>query len=221
MRDFKKIWAICADIAQVDETTCSQDTAQRITRIASTIPMFPDRMKEPRKIEREVDQIIKDIRSLRKRISALDDYARSCARRAADRPEFKDVLEAIADSECDPEAMNAAVQRFETLSQKPRSEWVDFAALHHLDALETAMRDLGLQAIARTSPGAGRRGNQHAHKVAFAAAKAYVDLTGEQPTFWNGGSTPFSRMIERLFAELEIKAGIRGPVEAAMQKLNE
>ena len=191
MDKFSRVREICAGAAGVDWNSCDLETGQRINRIAHTIPTHPNPMRDPKSVERHVDQIIKDIRSLRKRISGLDTYAKSYARRTARRGE-----------EIAPE------------------EWVDLAALRHVNALEAAMQELGARAIELTPTGAGRPKNKHAHDVALAAAYAFKELTGNDPTFWNEGSTPFSRMVGALFEELGIKAKLRGPIEAAMQKFN-
>jgi len=193
MSSFERVRLICADVAGVDWHRCDVETGQRINRIASRIPTHPHPMRDPKAVEKEVDQIIKEIRSLRKRIASMDEYAKSYARRT--------------------------VQPVYDGSIQPQEDWVDFAALRHVDALEAAMRNLGALAIELSPPGAGRPKNRHAHDVALAAAHAFKELTGDDPTFWNTGSTPFSRMVEALFRELGVKAGLRGPIENAMQKL--
>ena len=219
MSSFERVRLICADVAGVDWHRCDQETGQRINRIASTIPMHPNPMRDPKAVERDVDQIIKEIRSLRKRIASLDEYAKSYARRAAMREEFTEICSEIACAGADPIAQEKASARFEAHSKRPLEEWVDFAALRHIDALEAAMQELGARAIELSPTGAGRPRNKHAHDVALAAARAFKELTGDHPTFWNTGSTPFSRMVEALFRELSVKAGLRGPIENAMQKL--
>lgn len=215
MSRYNRLKAILADVAGLDESKCDRQTARRITELVSKIPTTPHPISEPQRIEREVDLILKDVRSLRKRIASLDASARSYARRAADRDKMLELMTAIADAPDDEEAL----RNFNEFSQRPAEEWVDFAALQHLDHLQDAMEKLGARAVELAPAGAGRRRNQHAYDVAYQAALIFVELTGKQPTFFNGGSTPFSRMLERIFAELGIKATIRKPIEAAMHKL--
>lgn len=212
---------ICAESAGIDLSTCDHATAQKITRHAMRIfsAASPDHWEKPSSIETEIDGILRDVRKLRQRIVALDGRAKALARQHAERDEAQEITDAIIAASGDKDKILEAVQRFDALSKRPKTEWVDYAALRHLDALDDALRKPVELAIAASPPGAGRRPNRRAYRIALAAAKVFRDLSGTEPTFWNGGSTPFSRMLERIYAAAGIKADIRKPIEAAMHEL--
>ncbi|MBL3579231.1 hypothetical protein [Rhodovulum visakhapatnamense] len=214
---------ICAEVAGIDEATCDQTTAQSITCHATRIygATLPDPWENPRAIEKEIDGIRAEIRKLRKRIQALDGHARSLARNHADRNEREDVEANIVSSikDGDDEALRTSLERLNEYSARPKGQWVDFAALTHLDALEVALIGPAERAIAAAGTGPGRRPDRRAYRTAAAAARAFRDLTGTDPTFWNGGETPFSRMLVRIYQCAGIKADLRKPIEAAMHEL--
>lgn len=218
----EEIQRICAEVAGVDLASCDQPTAQEINRQAFSIfsSAIPLAWKNPGKIETEIDGIIRDIRKLRQRIVALDDYAKTLARKHAERETEREIHDAIFASAGDPVKMAEAVRQFDEFSRRPKELWVDLAALSHLDALEQALSKPAEVAIAVTPPGAGRRPNRRAYRVAHVAARVFKDLTGTQPTFWNGGETPFSRMVAKIYRCAGIKAGLRKPIEAAMHELS-
>lgn len=217
----EEIRLICARAKGIEFATCDQDTAQEITRQAYPIlqSTFPLPWQNPSKIESEVGAILGDIRKLRRRIVALDGYTKSLARQHAERDEEKDILEEIIAAADDPVKMAEAEKRFDEFSRRPKESWVDIAALAHLDALEKALVRPVEVAIEASPPGAGRRPNRRAYRVAFAAARAFRNLTDSPPTFWNGGATPFSRMVADIYSCAGIKADLRKPIEAAMRKL--
>lgn len=218
----EEIERICAEVADVDLMSCDQPTAQEINRQAFAIfgSAMPLAWENPSKIETEIDGIIRDIRKLRQRIVALDGYAKALARKHAERETEREIHDAIVASAGDPEKMTEALRQFDEFSRRPKELWVDFAALSHLDALEQALTKPAEVAIAAAPPGAGRRPNRRAYRVALAAARAFHDLTGTNPTFWNGGETPFSRMVADIYRCAGIKADLRKPIEAAMRELS-
>ncbi|MEH6787595.1 MAG: hypothetical protein V7673_09745 [Paracoccus sp. (in: a-proteobacteria)] len=209
-------------MAEVDLASCGQSTAQEINRQAYAIfvSAMPLAWENPGKIEAEIDGIIRDLRKLRQRIVELDGYAKTLARKHAERKMERKIHDAIVASAGDPEKMTEAVRQFDEFSRRPKELWVDIAALSHLDALEQALTGPAKVAIAANPPGAGRRPNRRAYRVALAAAHAFHALTGTNPTFWNGGETPFSRMVADIYRCAGIKADLRKPIEAAMHDLS-
>lgn len=219
----EEIRRICADVAGVDLAVCDQSTCQEINRQAYEIfrSTSPSAWQNPSKIESEIDGIIRDIRKLRQRLIALENYAKSQARRHAEKQTEQEILDAITASAGDTIKLAEAIRQFDELSSKPKELWVDFAALAHLEALEKALSRPAEMAIAANPPGAGRRPNRRAYRIAFAAARAFRDLTGKSPTFWNGGQTPYSRMVADIYRCAGIKADLRKPIEAAMHELSD
>jgi hypothetical protein len=218
----EEIKDICAAIIGCELKDNVQAKQENINKHSLSIFLAaqPLAWESPTKIEKEIDGIIRDIRKLRKRISALDGYAASLARRHAQRHEEQAINDAIVASAQDPEKLEEALKQFDEFSTRPKELWVDFAALAHLDALEQALIKPAEVAIAASPPGAGRRPNRRAYRVALATARAFRDLTGENPTFWNGGETPFSRMLAEIYRSAGIKADLRKPIEAAMHELS-
>jgi hypothetical protein len=205
----------------VDLAECDHVTALKIGHHALEIYLStrPVAWESPSNIENEIDGIIRDIRRLRQRIMALDGYAMSLARRYAERDKEQEINDAIVASIGDAEKMAEAIERFDEFSRRPMGLWVDKAAIAHLDALEQALTEPARIAIAAVPVGAGRRPNRVAYRVALTAAVAFRDLTDTDPTFWNGGETPFSRMVADIYKCAGIKADLRKPIEAAMHKL--
>jgi len=211
---------ICAELVGVDLNACDRETFHKITHEALPLVCLgrPHPWKRPGEIEKEIDGIVGDVRRLRRRIQSLDGYAMGIARREANRPERELAMQGIVDAVGDEEKMRLAVEKL-TACEKPQDQWVDFAALRHLDALEASLIAPAERAIARAGEGTGRPKNLDAYEVAFAAARAFQNITGTRPTYWNGGSTPFSRMLKRLYTEIGIEAHTRKPFEWAMSKL--
>lgn len=218
----EQIQRICAEVIGVDLAFCDQSTAQEINHQAYAIfgAAMPLAWEKPGKVETEIDGIIRDVRKLRRRIVALDGYAKAMARKDAERETEREIHDAIVASAGDPVKLAEAVRRLDEFSKRPKELWVDFAALSHLDALEQALAKPAETAIAATPSGAGRRPNRRAYRVALVAARAFQDLTGTKPTFWNGGETPFSRMVAEIYRCAGIKADLRKPIEAAMHEMS-
>lgn len=218
----EQLQRICADVAGIDLASCDQEKTQEITRHAVAIfgSAIPLAWEKPNRIEAEIDGIIRDIRKLRQRIGALDGYAKALARKHAERETEQEINDIIVASAGDRVKMAEAVRQFDEFCRHPKELWVDIAALSHLEALEQALTKPAEVAIAATPPGAGRRPNRRAYRVAFEAARAFQDLTGTNPTFWNRGETPFSRMVADIYRCSGIKADLRKPIEAAMHELS-
>lgn len=220
-----KIIRICAEAAGIDLTTCDQATRKKVRKEGLRVALESVDSRpwdKPGAIESEIDGIIADIRSLRRRIQALDNYALALARMEADRPEREAALQAMADAGNDPDRREAAHQRLIDLPNKPKEDWVDFIAIRHLDELEAALVFPATEAITRADrSGRTKKRNLAAYDLALAAAHAYQNLTGKTPGNWTGGNTPFMRMVEQLFEVAGIRASVRKPIEAAIHNLRQ
>ena len=215
---FEAIWNICAEVAGIDATTCERKILVQITECAGAICSEINRpyFRDPSKLEAEIDGIQRDIRKLVKRIEALDPRARMMARWRGDG---LDAIMEVLGTASDPSAREDAHKKWDELAEKPMEDWIDFRTLRQLRALEDALVRPIESAINAAPPGAGRRPNRRAYEVALAAAQAYRKLTNADPTFWNGGETPFSRMVRNIYECGGIEADIRKPILAAMHKL--
>ncbi|MEO8530928.1 MAG: hypothetical protein ABI459_06880, partial [Deltaproteobacteria bacterium] len=150
------------------------------------------KVEAPSKTELEIDAILKLTKDLSRRIEALDKDVRTWARNHHDEDEKATIfgrLE-VAISADDMAAHAAAVSDLTEIHERPLASWIDFAALSHVKELERCLTLTQIRVIELAPKGAGRPKNRKAHNVALAAARAYVLLTGEQPTFWNQGQTP-------------------------------
>jgi hypothetical protein len=222
MCSFQEILLICAEVAGVDLGTCERPKADEIRSKALEVftSAVPLAWENPGKVEAEIDGILRDIRKLRSSIAGLDGYSKSLARIHAEKDQRQKIDAKIIASAGDPERHAEAIRQFLEFSATPKEQWVDIAALANLEALEQALIRPAEVAIAASPPGAGRRPNRRAYRVAFAAAHVFRDLTGADPTFWNGGETPFSRMVRSIYSCAGIKADLRKPIEAAMRELS-
>ncbi|CAM5419941.1 hypothetical protein FALB51S_02491 [Frigidibacter albus] len=215
------VWRICAELKGVENATCDLETHRLINSHVTPIwrAAMPTSWEKPSKIEAEIDGVIRDIRKLRQRILNLDSYAKALARSHAIAPEREVQYRTLAESAADAAIIAEAVAKLDEIDKRPKETWVDFAAVAHLDALANALVKPAQTAIELAPPGAGRRPNRQAYRVAAAAARAFRDLTGTDPTFWNGGETPFSRMVAEIYRCAGIEADLRKPIEAAMHEL--
>lgn len=222
MNRIERIRAIILEGTNTDPESLSQEQRIFLSLCVGNIITHPI-LNNPNEVEEEVDRIIKDLRGLRRRIKALDRDAKYLTRKYQDEDKkdeiFARMSEAIENN--DLQAHESAVDELAALQSRPQEEWVDLATLHHLDELERSLVRTGERAISVARLGPGRRKNRKAHKVALHAARAYLELTGKKPTYRGGGTTQFSRILEKIYKVEGINAGLRGPVEAAMQKLQE
>lgn len=115
----------------------------------------------PQKIEAEIDNIISDIRRLRREVSDLNGAALSMARRNAERDlqHAQQDLVAASDRE-DQDAAEIAFQKLAKSTSKPKEDWADILALHHLDLFERGLKVVAGRAIAESGATTGRPRNQ-------------------------------------------------------------
>lgn len=223
--DYNEIFRICAALKGLGPENIASGEAAEIAEVSWRIFVagVPPAWERPSGIEAEVDGIIRDIRRLKKRIGALDSFAKSSARREADRSEREKIEREMGEAAVsgNRNALSDALQRYREISARARETWVDIAALAKLDELEAALRAPAAMAISAAGTGAGRKRNRQAYHLALAAARAFKRLTGNEPTFWNGGETPFSRMLSEVYRCAGVTADMRTPVEAAMRELRE
>lgn len=146
----------------------------------------------PGNAENEAEKLRAKLASTIEAIEGLDRYAMALARREADRDRLDQIV--------------------------PREEWVDYAAIAAISALRAALVFPIERAISNAPTGAGRPPNRQAYGVAESAYLIFEEVTGKKPTFWNGGDTDFSRLVEQLFKAYGIKSTLRKPIEAAMHK---
>ena len=72
------------------------------------------------------------------------------------------------------------------------------------------------------SVGPGRQKKAAAHKVAEVTAKAFANVTGERPTYSEKKGDVFGKftpLLQEVFEILGIKAGLKGPAEAARDSI--
>lgn len=184
---------------------------------AVTVVLHPTWSK-PGDVEAELEGVLQDLRSLRRRIENLDRHALVLARQAQTADRDKALEAQLVEKAGDFAAINQLLHDHEGASLDPRN-YVDQAALRHIQQLEQCLVAPIERAIAAAPTGRGRPKNRRAYDIADFAAQAYFKLTQKPPTFWNGGATPFSRLVDDLFALGGVTADPRKPIEAAMSKM--
>jgi hypothetical protein len=178
--------------------------------------------ERPKEIEAELEGILSDIRALKKRIRSADRHAVVLARQEATKKEKDDFERAIIEAKGD-RTLNDKLSReyMQAMAEITPDRYVDRAAIKHLEEVERCFVRPIEVAIKAGPQGRGRPKNQHAHQMAEFAAEAFMLLTGEKPTYWNGTENAFSAMVSELFSIGGILADIRKPIEAAMSKLGQ
>ncbi len=182
----------------------------------------PPAWTRPKDIEEELEGIRADIRALKKRIQNADRFAMVLARREATRPNLEALEAEIEEAQGNHEVITQAADRY-FLKERAITpdKYVDKAAIKHLEEVEKCLVRPIEEAIEAAPKGRGRPKNNRAHAIASYAARSYLYLTGERPTFWNGTDNAFSILVDELFNVANIVADIRKPIEAAMSKLEQ
>lgn len=202
--------------------TIERETYSRLSIMMAKMSSAARAWQKPSEIENQLENARKKIREAERAIAELDNYAKSLARLEADRNidnDFQATIIEIDQSNLPDDVKTDRINQAcsEWLSQD-RPEWVDHAALGAMERLHHALSYPIEKAIPNTSTGSGRPPNRRAYLVAEYSYLIFQDLTGSTPTYWNGGETPFSRMVTGLYRIYGIRATLRKPIEAAMHK---
>ena len=177
---------------------------------------------KPSEIEASVEMARRKLQGAIKAVESLDNYAKVLTRREATREADEDrrnnfvkLLE-TANGEADKRELTAAfLESDQPLSQE---QWIDLATVRHMKELERSLRRPIEVAIEVSPSGPGRPRDRTAYALSDIACSLFVHFTGSQPTFWNGGKTPFSRFVAELFVVSGLTSSIRKPIEAAIHK---
>lgn len=205
----------------VDADLSSETRLSAITRIAQMYGAARI-WERPGDIEDQLENARSKLSEAISAVESLDGFAKALARREAtveqDR-QFESTLAAIADGPGSKEEKQRQLSEA-VLANPPleSSQYVDNAAIEKMKALRKALERPITQAIPIAHTGPGRPKNLRAYLVAEHAYLLFEVLTQSRPTFWNGGETPFSRLVDFLFQAYGINSTIRKPIEAAMHK---
>lgn len=178
--------------------------------------------QKPREIKDHLEDVRAKISDAMQAIKGLDNYAKSLARIDADRESEENFQELILKVDrmglSDDERRQQIEKICEGWKPQPIEEWVDYLALEAMEKLRKSLVLPIEKAIPNEQNGPGRPLNRRAYLVAECAYILYLDLTGEEPGFWEGGETPFSRLVSALYSMYGIRAGLKKPILAAMHK---
>ncbi|WP_136649736.1 hypothetical protein [Paracoccus aeridis] len=218
--DYKALIAIIAEGCDVDAATTDSELKKRLNyySVRASIAASPGWPK-PAEVESKIEAVRKAARALRHSIEDLDNFTRSAVRRSANKAQERAIERLTAAAKANDRGEIAAAQEdLDKSMNAPVEECIDFALLSSLDQFEEALTKQGELVVSIAPVGAGRPKNLAAYRLAEVAVKAHLEFTGTKPTFWNGGETPFSRMLDALFHAAGVKAATRKPYEAAMLK---
>lgn len=222
MSDRKNVFAAIERATGVHAKEVKNEETRHYLEVGVMRILFRPKWKRPAEIEKEIEGIRSDIRRLKKRIIAADPYALSLARRQATHSEEMRLFDEIELAAGNEEKIDEISDRYLTLMESiSPDEYVDTAAIVHLESLEKGLVRPIEAAIEAAPHGRGRPQNVRAHQIALYAAKSYWLLTGEKPTFWNGTDNSFSQLVKELFAIGGVVADIRKPIESAMSKFDQ
>jgi hypothetical protein len=178
--------------------------------------------QKPGRIENQLETVRTKLIEAMNAVSGMDSYAKALARNEADRKRdtvFQNQILELQDLEMSDNDRRQRVEEICTSwKPQPQAEWVDNAALEAMDKLRKSLVRPIEQAIPNTPIGPGRPPNRRAYLVAEYAYIFYADLTEQEPGFWEGAETPFSRLVSELYDIYGIRAGLKKPILAAMHK---
>ncbi|WP_456388380.1 hypothetical protein [Profundibacter sp.] len=178
--------------------------------------------QKPREIENQLEDVRTKLSDAMQAIKGLDNYAKALARRGADRESEKNFQELILKLDrmelSDDERRQQVEKICKDWNPQPKEEWVDYLALAAIQKLRNSLVLPIEKAIQNAPTGPGRPPNRRAYLVAEYAYILYLELTGEEPGFWEGAETPFSRLVSALYSTYGIRAGLKKPILAAMHK---
>lgn len=178
--------------------------------------------QKPSQVEVQLEEAREKLADAMESVRSLDNYAKSLARREADRKRGTDFQERILELEKIDLSQGDKRQRFKEIcadqKPQPKEEWVDLAALAAMEKLRNSLVRPIEVAIPNAQTGPGRPPNRRAYLVAEHAYVIYFELTGKKPGFYEGSKTPFSKLVEALYQSYGINAGLKKPISAAMHK---
>ena len=178
--------------------------------------------QKPGEIEKQLEAVRTKLFEAMTAVSGMDNYAKYLARNDADQKRNTDFLNRILEIQNLEVSDDERRQRIEEIctnwKPQPQAEWVDNAALDAMDKLRKSLIRPIEQAIPNTLNGPGRPPNRRAYLVAEYAYIFYMDLAEQEPGFWEGAETPFSRLVSELYKIYGIHAGLKKPILAAMHK---
>lgn len=182
--------------------------------------------ERPGQIENQLEDARKNLTAAIEAVKNLDNFAKVLARNEAlkerDQEFERQIVEIGASGLPQNEQIEQINNVIEAFPPIPPEEYIDHAAIAHLEKLRDALVRPIEAAIPSVQEGRGRPRNTRAYAVAEYAYLIFEELTGQKPTFWNGKeTTAFGRMVEFLFEVYGIKSTVRKPIEAAMHKFNE
>lgn len=180
--------------------------------------------QKPSEIENQLEAVRAKLLDAMTAIKGMDNYAKALARKEADRDRdsnFQNQILALQDLEMSDDVRRQRVNSIcAGWKPQPQAEWVDNAALSAMEKLRESLVCPIKKAIPNTPTGPGRPANRRAYLVAEFAYVLYLDLAEQEPGFWEGGETPFSRLVSELYRIYGIRAGIKKPILSAMHKFN-
>jgi hypothetical protein len=203
----------------------SRDSYQRLNGQIAEMHGAAYCWTKPSKIEAEVEDARRKLSDAIAAIKAIDGYAKALARQEASRDRdaafHAQIIEVGQREISNDEKITLMNEICAAHQPQPVAEWVDYSVIAAMEKLRNALAYPVKLAIPNASTGRGRPANRRAYRVADCAYRIFSDLTGEKPTFWNGGETAFSRLVTGLFAIYGIHSTLRKPIEAAMHKYSD
>lgn len=172
---------------------------RQINRVCGELAILEGKITNHAEIEDQLERTRKRIRDLQRDFASLSGWAKSVASTEIERRRGVSDL----DRAIDP---------------PPRHKWPNIALPALLDEWFDGLEFVATKIVTASPPRKGRKKNIKAYRAAELCLEGFVLSTGKEPTFWNGGDTEFSRVVCQVFEIMEIDGGIRGPIEAAMQK---
>lgn len=195
-----------------------QDLTMKLGRMHSAASVW----QKPGEIENQLEAVRAKLVDAMNAVSGMDNYAKVLARSEADRERDtnfqKRILELQNFEMSDDERYQQVVKICASWKPQPIAEWVDNAALDAMEKLRKSLARPIEQAIPNAPTGPGRPPNRRAYLVAEYAYILYTDLTEQEPGFWEGAETPFSRLVSELYKIYGIRAGLKKPILATMHK---
>lgn len=200
------------------DLTPTQETSFPMQLMSMT--MASSIWQKPGDIEDQLETVRAKLSDAIDSVRKMDPRAKVYARNYADRDrETKFIKEVQENNDADLSVGEWRHRRDEIVARwkpQPQFEWVDYAALSAMEKLRDSLVKPLEYATSSPPAGPGRPVNRQAYKVAEHAYLIYVYLTEEEPGFWEGGATPFSRMVKELYEFYGINASLKKPILAAM-----